>query len=174
MIKLIKHSVITTLAICIAMSFASCGNKQPKETKTTDSTATKDSIVTKKVEKPQVDSTKIFSDMVAKKGKMVYKVTRQVEDDIVYDDDRDLAPKQTFTESLSFTFNKSGKVKIKEAVQDDTSWNGDWEADGHNIVIYTEEFVLKPLASKDFKVLKISDDDAYKIGWTGSKTLKLQ
>ena len=52
-------------------------------------------------DRPQVDSTKIFSDTVAQRGKMVYKVTRQVEDDIVYDDERDL-DKSTFT-AVSYT-----------------------------------------------------------------------
>lgn len=39
---------------------------------------------------------------------MVYKVTRQVEDDIVYDDERDL-DKSTFTESLRITFKTMAK-----------------------------------------------------------------
>ena len=38
---------------------------------------------------------------------------RQVEDNIVYDDERDL-DKSTFTESLRITFKNNGKVSIKE------------------------------------------------------------
>lgn len=73
-----RLSIITTLAICLVTTFSACGNKQPKASENTDSIATKDTIIAKPV-KPQVDSTKIFSDTVAQRGKMVYKVTRQVE-----------------------------------------------------------------------------------------------
>lgn len=65
---------------------------------------------------------------------MVYKVTRQVEDDIVYDDERDLN-KSTFTESLRITFKSNGKVNIKEVIQDDGIWNGEWEANGYDVTI---------------------------------------
>ena len=97
MTSLMRHFIITALAVCLVASFTACGNKQTKDAKAVDSTAIKDSIVSEKVE-PQVDSTKIFSDTVAQRGKMAYKVTRQVEDDIVYDDERDL-DKSTATES---------------------------------------------------------------------------
>ena len=89
-----------------------------------------------------MDSTKIFSDTVAQRGKMVYKVTRQVEDDIVYDDERDLN-KSTFTESLQITFNSNGKVNIKEVAQDDCIWSGEWEANDYDVTIYTKDLVLK-------------------------------
>lgn len=108
-----RHSIITALGVCLVASFTACGNKQTKDAETVDSTAIKDTIVSEKVE-PQVDSTKIFSDTVAQRGKMVYKVTRQVEDDIVYDDERDL-DKSTFTESFcalpSRTMAKSASRK---------------------------------------------------------------
>ena len=103
-----RHSIITALGVCLVASFTACGNKQTKDAETVDSTAIKDTIVSEKVE-PQVDSTKIFSDTVAQRGKMVYKVTRQVEDDIVYDDERDL-DKSTFTESLRITFKDRKSV----------------------------------------------------------------
>lgn len=119
MTSLMRHSFITALAVCLVVSFTACGNKQTKDAETVDSTAIKDTIVSEKVE-PQVDSTKIFSDTVAQRGKMVYKVTRQVEDDIVYDDERDL-DKSTFTESLRITFKNNGKVSIKETLQDDAT-----------------------------------------------------
>jgi hypothetical protein len=48
----------------------------PKANENTDSAATKDTIIAESV-KPQVDSTKIFSDIIAQRGKMVYKVTRK-------------------------------------------------------------------------------------------------
>ena len=105
-----RHSIITALGVCLVASFTACGNKQTKDAETVDSTAIKDTIVSEKVE-PQVDSTKIFSDTVAQRGKMVYKVTRQVEDDIVYDDERDL-DKSTFTESL----RKIGRASCRERV----------------------------------------------------------
>ena len=69
-----RHSFITALGVCLVASFTACGNKQTKDAETVDSTAIKDTIVSEKVE-PQVDSTKIFSDTVAQRGKMVYKVT---------------------------------------------------------------------------------------------------
>lgn len=77
MTSLMRHSIITALAVCLVASFTACGNKQTKDAKAIDSTAIQDTIVSEKVE-PQVDSTKIFSDTVAQRGKMVYKVTRQV------------------------------------------------------------------------------------------------
>ena len=119
-----RHSIITALGVCLVASFTACGNKQTKDAETVDSTAIKDTIVSEKVE-PQVDSTKIFSDTVAQRGKMAYKVTRQVEDDIVYDDERDL-DKSTATESLRLTFKSNGKVSIKETLQDDATWSGEW------------------------------------------------
>lgn len=167
-----KHSVIATLAICLIASFTSCGNKQPKAADNVDSTTTKDTIVTEKVE-PQVDSTKIFSDTVAQRGKMVYKVTRQVEDDIVYDDERDLN-KSTFTESLRITFNSTGKVNIKEVIQDDGAWSGEWEANGYDVTIYAKSFTLKGTISEDYKTFKLSSESISKLGWAGSRKLKLQ
>ena len=77
-----RLSTVKTLAICLVATFSACDNKQPKANENTDSAATKDTIIAESV-KPQVDSTKIFSDIIAQRGKMVYKVTRQVEDDIV-------------------------------------------------------------------------------------------
>lgn len=68
MTSLMRHSIITALAVCLVASFTACGNKQSKNIEAVDSTAIKDSIVSEKVE-PQVDSTKIFSDTVAQRGK---------------------------------------------------------------------------------------------------------
>ncbi len=168
-----KHLLSSTLALCLIASLASCGNKQPKATDNADSTAaTKDTIVTEKVE-PQVDSTKIFSDTVAQRGNMVYKVTRQVEDDIVYDDERDLN-KNTFTESLRITFNSNGKANIKEVIQDDGIWSGEWEANGYDVTIYAKEFTLKGTISEDYKTLKLSSESISKLSWAGSRKLKLQ
>ena len=141
-----RHSFITALAVCLVVSFTACGNKQTKDAETVYSTAIKDTIVSEKVE-PQVDSTKIFSDTVAQRGKMVYKVTRQVEDDIVYDDERDL-DKSTATESLRLTFKSNGKVNIKETLQDDVTWSGEWEANGYDITIYANDLVLRGTVSK--------------------------
>ena len=45
-----RQSIITTLAICLVATFSACGNKQPNGTDNTDSTATKDTIVTEKVQ----------------------------------------------------------------------------------------------------------------------------
>ena len=167
-----RLSIITTLAICLVTTFSACGNKQPKASENTDSIATKDTIIAKPV-KPQVDSTKIFSDTVAQRGKMVYKVTRQVEDDIVYDDERDL-DKSTFTESLRITFKNNGKVSIKETLQDDATWSGEWEANGYDITVYTNDFVLQGTVSKDYKTLELSSESISKVSWTGSRKLKLQ
>ena len=168
-----RHSIITTLAICLIASFTSCGNKQPKVTDNADSTATKDTIVAEKAE-PQVDSTKIFSDTVAQRGKMAYKVTRQVEDDIVYDDERDSEPKSTFTESLRITFKSNGKVNIKEVIQDDGIWNGEWEANGYDVTIYTKDLVLQGKVSKDYKSFSLSSESIDKLGWMGARKLTLQ
>ena len=74
--------------------------------------------------------------------RQVYKVTRQVEDNIVYDDERDL-DKSTFTESLRITFKNNGKVSIKETLQDDATWSGEWEANGYDITVYANEDVYK-------------------------------
>lgn len=167
-----RLSIITTLAMCLVTTFSACGNKQPKASENTDSIATKDTIIAKPV-KPQVDSTKIFSDTVAQRGKMVYKVTRQVEDDIVYDDERDLN-KSTFTESLRITFKNNGKVSIKETLQDDATWSGEWEANGYDITIYTNDFVLRGTVSKDYKTLELSSESIIKVSWTGSRKLRLQ
>ncbi|WP_373172970.1 hypothetical protein [Prevotella merdae] len=167
-----RLSIITTLAICLVTTFSACGNKQPKASENTDSIATKDTIIAKPV-KPQVDSTKIFSDTVAQRGKMVYKVTRQVEDDIVYDDERDLN-KSTFTESLRITFKNNGKVSIKETLQDDATWSGEWEANGYDITIYTNDFVLRGTVSKDYKTLELTSESIFKVSWTGSRKLRLQ
>ena len=167
-----RLSIITTLAICLVTTFSACGNKQPKASENTDSIATKDTIIAKPV-KPQVDSTKIFSDTVAQRGKMVYKVTRQVEDDIVYDDERDL-DKSTFTESLRITFKNNGKVSIKETLQDDATWSGEWEANGYDITIYTNDFVLRGTVSKDYKTLELTSESIFKVSWTGSRKLRLQ
>ena len=56
MTSLMRHSIITALAVCLVASFTACGNKQTKDAETVDSTAIKDTIVSEKVE-PQVDST---------------------------------------------------------------------------------------------------------------------
>ena len=167
-----RHSIITALGVCLVASFTACGNKQTKDAETVDSTAIKDTIVSEKVE-PQVDSTKIFSDTVAQRGKMVYKVTRQVEDDIVYDDERDLN-KSTFTESLRVTFNGNGKVNIKEVAQDDCIWSGEWEANGHDVTIYTKDLVLQGKVTEDYKSFSLSSESINKLGWMGAKELKLQ
>lgn len=170
-----RQSIITTLAICLVATFSACGNKQSKAIGNTDSTATKDTIVAKKVEpvKPPVDSTKIFSDTIAQRGKMVYKVTRKVEDDIVYDDERDLN-KSTATESLRITFKSNGKVSIKEVIQDDATLSGEWEANGYNVTIYAKDLVLKGTISKDYRTFELSAESALKISWSGSSKLRLQ
>ena len=172
MTSLMRHSIITALAVCLVASFTACGNKQTKDAKAVDSTAIKDTIVSEKVE-PQVDSTKIFSDTVALRGKMVYKVTRQVEDDIVYDDERDL-DKSTFTESLRITFNSNGKVNIKEVAQDDCVWSGEWEANGYDVTIYTKDLVLQGKVTEDYKSFSLSSESINKLGWMGARKLKLQ
>lgn len=170
-----RQSIITTLAICLVATFSACGNKQPNGTDNTDSTATKDTIVTEKVQpvKQQVDSTKIFSDTIVQRGKMVYKVTRQVEDDIVYDEERDLN-KSTFTESLRITFKSNGKVNIKEVIQDDGIWNGEWEANGYDVTIYAKDLVLQGKVSEDYKSFSLSSESINKLGWMGTRKLKLQ
>ncbi len=167
-----RLSTVKTLAICLVATFSACDNKQPKANENTDSAATKDTIIAESV-KPQVDSTKIFSDIIAQRGKMVYKVTRQVEDDIVYDDERDL-DKSTFTESLRITFKNNGKVSIKETLQDDATWSGEWEANGYDITIYTNDLVLRGTVSKDYKTLELTSESISKVSWTGSRKLKLQ
>lgn len=172
MTSLMRHSIITALAVCLVASFTACGNKQTKDAEAIDSTAIKDSIVSEKVE-PQVDSTKIFSDTVAQRGKMVYKVTCQVEDDIVYDDERDL-DKSTYTVSLRITFKSNGKVSIKEVIQDEGSWSGEWESNGYDVTIYTKEFTLKGTISEDYKTFKLSSESISKLSWDGSRKLKLQ
>ena len=173
MTSLMRHSFIIALAVCLVASFTACGNKQTKDAETVDSTAIKDTIVSEKVEPQVVDSTKIFSDTVAQRGKMVYKVTRQVEDDIVYDDERDL-DKSTFTESLRITFKNNGKVSIKETLQDDATWSGEWEANGYDITIYANDLVLRGTVSKGYKTLELSSESISKVSWTGSRKLKLQ
>ena len=167
-----RHSIITILAICLVASFTACGNKQTKDAEAVDSTAIKDTIITENVVS-QTDATKIFSDTVAQRGKMVYKVTRQVEDDIVYDDERDLN-KSTFTESLRVTFNGNGKVNIKEVAQDDCIWSGEWEANGHDVTIYTKNLVLQGKVTEDYKSFSLSSESINKLGWMGAKELKLQ
>lgn len=167
-----RHSIITALGVCLVASFTACGNKQTKDAEAIDNTAIKDTIVSEKVE-PQVDSTKIFSDTVAQRGKMVYKVTRQVEDDIVYDDERDL-DKSTATESLRLTFKNNGKVSIKETLQDDATWNGEWEANGYDITVYANDLVLRGTVSKDYKTLELSSESISKVSWSGSRKLRLQ
>ena len=167
-----RHSIITALGVCLVASFTACGNKQTQDAETVDSTAIKDTIVSEKVA-PQVDSTKIFSDTVAQRGKMVYKVTRQVEDDIVYDDERDLN-KSTYTVSLRITFKSNGKVSIKEVIQDEGSWSGEWESNGYDVTIYTKEFTLKGTISEDYKTFKLSSESIRKLSWDGSRKLKLQ
>ena len=167
-----RLSTVKTLAICLVATFSACDNKQPKANENTDSAATKDTIIAESV-KPQVDSTKIFSDTVAQRGKMVYKVTRQVEDDIVYDDERDL-DKSTATESLRLTFKNNGKVSIKETLQDDATWSGEWEANGYDITVYANDLVLRGTVSKDYKTLELSSESISKVSWTGSRKLKLQ
>ena len=167
-----RLSTVKTLAICLVATFSACDNKQPKANENTDSAATKDTIIAESV-KPQVDSTKIFSDIIAQRGKMVYKVTRQVEDDIVYDDERDL-DKSTATESLRLTFKNNGKVSIKETLQDDATWSGEWEANGYDITIYANDLVLRGTVSKDYKTLELSSESISKVSWTGSRKLKLQ
>ena len=150
-----RHSIITALGVCLVASFTACGNKQTKDAEAVDSTAIKDTIVSEKVE-PQVDSTKIFSDTVAQRGKMVYKVTRQVEDDIVYDDERDL-DKSTATESLRLTFKSNGKVSIKETLQDDATWSGEWEANGYDITVYANDLLTSSLRTPKFFIKEFSD-----------------
>lgn len=167
-----RHSIITILAVCLVASFTACGNKQTKDAEAKDSTAIKDTIITENVVS-QMDATKIFSDTVAQRGKMVYKVTRQVEDDIVYDDERDLN-KSTFTESLRVTFNGNGKVNIKEVAQDDCIWSGEWEANGHDVTIYTKDLVLQGKVTEDYKSFSLSSESINKLGWMGAKELKLQ
>ena len=167
-----RLSTVKTLAICLVATFSACDNKQPKANENTDSAATKDTIIAESV-KPQVDSTKIFSDIIAQRGKMVYKVTRQVEDDIVYDDESD-SNKSTFTESLRITFKNNGKVSIKETLQDDATWSGEWEANGYDITVYANDLVLRGTVSKDYKTLELSSESIYKVSWTGSRKLKLQ
>ena len=167
-----RLSTVKTLAICLVATFSACDNKQPKANENTDSAATKDTIIAESV-KPQVDSTKIFSDTVALRGKMVYKVTRQVEDDIVYDDERDLN-KSTFTESLRITFKSNGKVNIKEVIQDDGIWNGEWEANGYDVTIYTKDLVLQGKVTEDYKSFSLSSESINKLGWMGARKLKLQ
>ena len=167
-----RLSTVKTLAICLVATFSACDNKQPKANENTDSAATKDTIIAESV-KPQVDSTKIFSDTVAQRGKMVYKVTRQVEDDIVYDDERDL-DKSTFTESLRITFKNNGKVSIKETLQDDATWSGEWEANGYDITVYANDLVLRGTVSKDYKTLELTSESIFKVSWTGSRKLRLQ
>ena len=167
-----RLSIITTLAICLVTTFSACGNKQPKASENTDSIATKDTIIAKPV-KPQVDSTKIFSDIIAQRGKMVYKVTRQVEDDIVYDDESD-SNKSTFTESLHITFNSNGKVNIKEVAQDDCVWSGEWETNGYDVTIYTKDLVLQGKVTEDYKFFSLSSESINKLGWMGARKLKLQ
>ena len=162
-----RLSTVKTLAICLVATFSACDNKQPKANENTDSAATKDTIIAESV-KPQVDSTKIFSDTVAQRGKMVYKVTRQVEDDIVYDDERDL-DKSTFTESLRITFKNNGKVSIKETLQDDATWSGEWEANGYDITVYANDLVLRGTVSKDYKTLELTSESIFKVSWTGSR-----
>ena len=167
-----RHLLFSTLALCLIVSLTSCGNKQAQTTGDTDSTATKDTIVAEKVE-PQVDSTKIFSDTVAQREKMTYKVTSQVEDDIVYDDERDL-DKSTATESLRITFKNNGKVSIKETLQDDATWSGEWEANGYDITVYANDLVLRGTVSKDYKTLELTSESIFKVSWTGSRKLRLQ
>ena len=167
-----RLSTVKTLAICLVATFSACDNKQPKANENTDSAATKDTIIAESV-KPQVDSTKIFSDIIAQRGKMVYKVTRQVEDDIVYDDERDL-DKSTFTESLRITFKNNGKVSIKETLQDDATWSGEWEANGYDITVYANDLVLRGTVSKDYKTLELTSESIFKVSWTGSRKLRLQ
>lgn len=153
-------------------TFSACDNKQPKANENTDSAATKDTIIAESV-KPQVDSTKIFSDIIAQRGKMVYKVTRQVEDDIVYDDESD-SNKSTFTESLHITFNSNGKVNIKEVAQDDCVWRGEWETNGYDVTIYTKDLVLQGKVTEDYKFFSLSSESINKLGWMGARKLKLQ
>ena len=167
-----RLSTVKTLAICLVATFSACDNKQPKANENTDSAATKDTIIAESV-KPQVDSTKIFSDIIAQRGKMVYKVTRQVEDDIVYDDERDL-DKSTFTESLRITFKNNGKVSIKETLQDDATWSGEWEANGYDITVYANDLVLRGTVSKYYNSLELSSESISKVSWTGSRKLRLQ
>ena len=167
-----RLSTVKTLALCLVATFSACDNKQRKANEHTDSAATKDTIIAESV-KPQVDSTKIFSDIIAQRGKMVYKVTRQVEDDIVYDDERDL-DKSTFTESLRITFKNNGKVSIKETLQDDATWSGEWEANGYDITVYANDLVLRGTVSKDYKTLELTSESIFKVSWTGSRKLRLQ
>ena len=161
-----RLSTVKTLAICLVATFSACDNKQPKANENTDSAATKDTIIAESV-KPQVDSTKIFSDIIAQRGKMVYKVTRQV------DDERDL-DKSTFTESLRITFNSNGKVNIKEVAQDDCVWSGEWEANGYDVTIYTKDLVLQGKVTEDYKSFSLSSESINKLGWMGARKLKLQ
>lgn len=104
---------------------------------------------------------------------MVYKVTRQVEDDIVYDDESD-SNKSTFTESLHITFNSNGKVNIKEVAQDDCVWSGEWETNGYDVTIYTKDLVLQGKVTEDYKFFSLSSESINKLGWMGARKLKLQ
>ena len=105
---------------------------------------------------------------------MTYKVTSQVEDDIVYDDERDLNKSTTYTISLRITFKSNGKVSIKEVIQDEGSWSGEWESNGYDVTIYTKEFTLKGTISEDYKTFKLSSESIRKLSWDGSRKLKLQ
>ncbi len=70
---------------------------------------------------------------------MVYKVTRQVEDDIVYDEERDLDKSTASLNLLRLTFKSNGKVNIKETLQDDATLSGEWEANGYDVTIYAND-----------------------------------
>ena len=90
-----------------------------------------------------------------------------------FDDERDL-DKSTFTESLRITFKNNGKVSIKETLQDDATWSGEWEANGYDITIYANDLVLRGTVSKDYKTLELSSESISKVSWTGSRKLRLQ
>ena len=64
MTGLMRHSIITILAVCLVASFTACGNKHTKDAEAKDSTAIKDTIITENVVS-HMDATKIFSDTVA-------------------------------------------------------------------------------------------------------------
>ena len=56
----------------------------------------------------------------------------------------------------------------------DATWSGEWEANGYDITIYTNDLVLRGTVSKDYKTLELSSESISKVSWTGSRKLKLQ
>lgn len=104
---------------------------------------------------------------------MVYKVTRQVEDDIVYDDERDLIRAHLLSH-CALPSRTMAKSASKETLQDDATWSGEWEANGYDITVYANDLVLRGTVSKDYKTLELSSESISKVSWTGSRKLRLQ